>query len=123
MSRFGMVAGARGRGGMNPLAMIVAPIAAMVIQFAISRSREFRADEVGARISGRPLDLAAALAKIDAAARRVPMPVPPTMAPLAQVDPLQAFGGGLRGMFSTHPPVEQRIRRLQALASSTPQAR
>lgn len=118
MSKFGMYGAATGsgRGRVNPLAMILAPLAASMIQFAISRTREFKADEVGAAISGKPLDLAQALAKINAAARQIPMNIPATMAPLAQVDPLQAAGGGLSRLFSTHPPVEERIARLQAIA-------
>jgi heat shock protein HtpX len=106
----------------NPLAgigmMILAPIAAMLIQFAISRQREFKADAVGAEISGRPGSLASALLKLDAGAKRIPMNVSPAAAPLAQVNPLQAFGGGGIGkMFSTHPPTAERVARLQALAS------
>jgi len=97
--------------------MILAPLAATLIQFAISRTREFKADATAAGITGKPLDLAEALAKINAAAKQIPMRIPPTMAPLAQVDPLQALGGGLGRMFSTHPPVEERIARLRAMAS------
>jgi heat shock protein HtpX len=88
----------------------------MLIQFAISRQREFGADRTGAELSGRPLDLASALQKLDSAARRVPMQVAPSYAPMAQVDPLQAYGRGLLGMFSTHPPVAERIARLEAMA-------
>jgi heat shock protein HtpX len=121
MSRFGAMGGGMrgdGRSRGNPLALILAPFAAMLIQFAISRSREFKADATGAKISGDPLALAAALGKIDAAAKRLPMAVSPTMAPLAQVDPLQAVGGGIGRMFSTHPPVEERIARLRELAAA-----
>ena len=119
MSQAGMygAAGPDGRARVNPLAMILAPLAATLIQFAISRTREFKADATAAGITGKPLDLAEALAKINAAAKQIPMRIPPTMAPLAQVDPLQAFGGGLGRLFSTHPPVEERIARLQAMAS------
>ncbi len=118
-SRFGLVGAAGGgeRGTrVNPLIAILAPIAAMLIQFAISRQREFGADRTGAELSGRPLDLASALQKLDSAARRVPMQVAPSYAPMAQVDPLQAYGRGLLGMFSTHPPVAERIARLEAMA-------
>lgn len=108
-----------GEGG-HPVAalamVIVAPIAAMLIQFAISRQREFKADAVGAEISGRPLQLAAALRKLDAAAHRIPMRVAPAVAPLAQVNPLAASGGGLVTLFSTHPPIAQRVARLEQLA-------
>jgi len=125
MSQFGMygaAAGGDGRARVNPLAVILAPLAATMIQFAISRTREFKADAVGAAISGKPLDLAEALAKINAAAKQIPMRIPATMAPLAQVDPLQAFGGGIGRLFSTHPPVEERIARLRAMAGGRAQA-
>jgi heat shock protein HtpX len=98
--------------------MILAPIAAMLIQFAISRQREFAADAVGAEISGRPISLANALLKLDAGAKRIPMHVSPAAAPMAQVNPLQAFdGGGIGKMFSTHPPTAERVARLQELAT------
>ena len=107
--------------GGNPIAgllmVILAPIAAMLIQFAIGRQREFKADAGGARISGQPLALASALKKLDAAAHRVPMRVEPAMAPLAQVNPLAAHGRGLLKLFSTHPPTAERVARLEALAS------
>jgi heat shock protein HtpX len=96
---------------------IVAPIAAMLIQFAISRQREFKADAVGAEISGRPLALASALRKLDAAAHRIPMQVSPAAAPLAQVNPLAAFEGrGVVRLFSTHPSTAERVSRLEQLA-------
>jgi heat shock protein HtpX len=103
---------------VGALAMVIlAPIGAMLIQFAISRQREFKADAVGAEISGRPLALAAALQKLDAAAHRVPMEVAPAAAPLAIVNPLAAFGGGgVSKLFSTHPATEERVARLRALA-------
>lgn len=65
------------------------------------------------------MDLAGALAKINATAKQVPMQIPVTMAPLAQVDPLQAFGGGVARLFSTHPPVKERIARLHAMAGGS----
>ena len=106
--------------GGNPAAgllmVILAPIAAMLIQFAISRSREFKADEVGAEISGQPLALASALRKMDAFARKIPMHVSPAAAPLAIVNPLAAYGGGLTKLFSTHPPTAERVARLEVLA-------
>jgi heat shock protein HtpX len=106
--------------GGNPAAgllmVILAPIAAMLIQFAISRSREFKADAVGAEIAGRPLPLANALRKMDAAARKIPMHVSPAAAPLAIVNPLAAYGGGITKLFSTHPPTAERIARLELLA-------
>jgi heat shock protein HtpX len=97
--------------------MIVGPIAAMLIQFAISRQREFKADAVGAEISGRPLSLANALRKLEMGAHRIPMHVAPSVAPLAQVNPLAFSGGGIAKLFSTHPPTEERIARLEALAA------
>ncbi len=101
--------------------MLVAPIAAMLIQFAISRQREYRADQVGAEISGRPLELANALRKLDAAAHRIPMQVSPAAAQLALVNPLAAFGRrGMMSLFSTHPPTVERVKRLEAMASPTP---
>ena len=106
--------------GGNPLGgilmLILAPIAASVIQMAISRQREFKADAVGAEICGRPLALAGALKKLEAGARMAPMQVDPAVAPLAQVNP---FGPGMRGfqkLFSTHPPTEERVARLEAMA-------
>ena len=105
--------------GNNPIAglvmIIVAPIAAMLIQFAISRQREFKADAVGAEISGRPLGLASALQKLDAYSKRIPMQVSPSVAPLAMVNPLAGMGG-MSKLFSTHPSTEDRVERLRALA-------
>jgi len=105
----------------NPIATLamalLAPIAAMLIQFAISRQREFKADAVGAEISGKPLNLANALLKLDTYAKQIPMRVAPAAAPLAQVNPLQAHGGGgIASLFSTHPRTEERVARLKALA-------
>jgi len=118
LARFGMYAPSEGRRGspLAPIAALLAPVAAMVIQFAISRSREFKADATGADISGKPLALASALGKLQMAAKRIPMAVSPTMAPLAQVNPLSAFSGGIASLFSTHPPTEERIARLEAMA-------
>src|SRR5262245_20793241 len=116
MSRMGMVSGDARGARVNPLMAILAPIAAMLIQFAISRQREYGADRTGAELTGRPLDLASALQKLDAAARSVPMQLAPSYAPMAQVDPLQAYGRGLFRMFSTHPPITERVARLEAMA-------
>lgn len=106
--------------GGNPVAMIavllLGPLAAMLIQMGISRQREYEADRVGAEILGRPLDLARALTRIDAYAQRIPMAVNPAVAPLAQVNPLAAHGGGMAGLFATHPPTAERVARLEALA-------
>jgi heat shock protein HtpX len=100
------------------LAMIVAPIAAMLVQFAISRSREYEADRVGAEICGEPLWLASALAKIHNSALRIDNPVAeanPASAHLFIINPLHARA--VDGLFSTHPSTENRIRRLQAMAA------
>jgi heat shock protein HtpX len=114
----GMFMGSNDEDGASPigglLAMILAPIAATLIQTAISRQREFKADAVGAEISGRPLALAGALTKLDAAALRIPMQVAPAAAPLAMVNPLSALGGMTR-LFSTHPPTAERVARLTAM--------
>jgi heat shock protein HtpX len=97
--------------------MILAPIAALLIQMAISRSREFAADEGGAYISQRPMGLANALRKLERAAEELPMPNAGTStAHLFIVNPLR--GGGIFSLFSTHPPVEERIARLERLAMS-----
>jgi len=108
-------------GGGNPLlailVLILAPIAAMLIQFAISRTREFGADRRGADISGDPRALADALAKIEAHARGIPNPTAeahPATAQMMIVNPLS--GGGIRGLFSTHPATAERIARLHAMA-------
>ncbi len=93
--------------------IILAPIAALLIQLAISRSREFGADAGGAEILGDPLPLASALQKLEAGANRAPLDVNPATAPLYIVNPLK---GGLSGLFRTHPHTEERIRRLHTLA-------
>ncbi len=115
-----------GGGSGHPVAgllmALLAPIAAMLIQLAISRQREFKADAVGAEISGRPLALATALRKLDAAAHQIPMRISPAVAPLAQVNPLAAYGGGLAKLFSTHPPIGERITRLEQLGGKGPLA-
>ena len=97
--------------------MILAPLAGMLIQMAISRTREFGADRGGAEISGDPNALADALAKIDAYARGIPMRTAeahPETAQMMIMNPLS--GGGLKGLFSTHPSTEERIARLRAMA-------
>jgi len=119
LARFGLFTSGgnnRGRSPLVLLAAIFAPIAAMIIQFAISRQREFKADATGAEISGKPLALASALQKLQQAAQRIPMRVSPTVAPLAQVNPLAALGG-LTKLFSTHPSTEERVARLRAMAA------
>jgi heat shock protein HtpX len=94
---------------------LLGPIGAMLIQFAISRQREFEADRLGAQILGRPQPLANALRRLDTLAHQIPMEVAPAAAPLAQVNPLAAHGGGLLKLFSTHPPTEERVARLEAM--------
>jgi heat shock protein HtpX len=120
LANFGLFFGGRDEDS-SPFAAIgmaiLAPIAAMVIQMAISRQREFKADAVGAQISGRPLGLANALRRLEAGARALPMHVSPAAAPLAQVNPLAAHGGGIGKLFSTHPPTEERVARLESMAS------
>jgi heat shock protein HtpX len=122
-ARLAMYAGMFGGGrqddrdqGSNPIAllamMILAPVAAMLIQAAISRSREFSADAGGAAIAGSPDGLASALRKIDAVSRRVPMDANPATAHMFIVKPFS--GQGLMSLFSTHPPTEARIRALGA---------
>jgi heat shock protein HtpX len=121
LAHFGIFFGGGGRDRRdgNPLAalamLLLAPMAAMLIQMAVSRQREFKADAVGARITGRPRALASALRKLEAGAHAIPMDVSPTVAPLAQVNPLSGVGGGMMKLFSTHPPMAERIARLEAL--------
>jgi heat shock protein HtpX len=93
---------------------IVAPIAATLVQMAVSRSREFLADEAGAQLSGKPLALASALGKLQQAAHMMPMDANPATSHLFIVNPLS--GGSMLALFSTHPPVEERIARLKAMA-------
>ena len=121
-AHFGMLFGGGRDRNVHPalalLVMILAPIAAMLIQMAISRSREFEADRGGALISGDPDALASALKKIHNYAHQIPMGTVeehPETAQMMIVNPLS--GGGLRGLFSTHPDVEERIARLMAMAA------
>jgi len=93
--------------------VIIAPIAAGLIQMAISRSREYEADATGARICGNPLWLANALRKLHAGSQRVPLDANPATAHMFIVNPLR--GGGIVNLFSTHPPIEDRIARLETM--------
>ncbi len=120
MAQWGMMFGggrSNDREGGSPLGgivmMIVAPIAAMMIQMAISRSREYSADEGGAKIAGNPLSLANALRKLEKKAEQIPMQTSPATAHMYIVNPLS--GEGLMRLFSTHPPMEERIARLEAM--------
>ena len=126
LANFAMFFGGRDSEGRpsNPIASIavalLAPIAASLIQMAISRAREYEADRGGAELSGDPDALADALAKIDAYARGIPMPVAeahPATAQMMIMNPLS--GGSIAGLFSTHPPTEERVARLRALASGS----
>ncbi len=101
------------------LAIIVAPIAAAMIQFAISRSREYEADRTGAQICGKPAALASALRKLEAGAQRIPMQVSEGTAALFIVNPLR--GKSMARLFSTHPPMDDRIRRLEEMAMNPAQ--
>ena len=107
-------------GGHHPIVaavlLIIGPIAAMIIQYAVSRQREFEADRVGAEILGRPLPLANALRRLDAMAKQIPMNVQPAAAPLAQVNPFSGHARGMLKLFMTHPPTEERVARLEAMA-------
>lgn len=122
MAQWAMIFGGRSsndeEGGGSPIAaivmMIVGPIAAMLVQMAISRAREYGADETGARICGRPLALANALRKLQMAAQQIPMDANPATSHMFIVNPLT--GGGIARLFSTHPPIEERIARLEAMA-------
>jgi len=105
-----------GGGVVGALLMaILAPIAAMLIQLAISRAREFQADASGAQLAGRPWGLAKALEKLEMASRMAPMDATPATAHLFIVNPLR--GEGLATLFSTHPPIQERIARLRAMAT------
>jgi len=105
-----------GGGAISAIAMaILAPIAAMLVQMAISRTREFQADASGARLAGQPWGLAKALEKLEMAASIAPMQATPATAHLFIVNPLR--GGGLMSLFSTHPPTQERIARLRAMKS------
>jgi heat shock protein HtpX len=105
------------RGG-NPIALILmavlAPLAAMLVQLAVSRAREYQADATGARLAGRPWGLASALEKLQTAQQVAPMDATPATAHLFIVNPLS--GRALMNLFSTHPPLEERIARLRAMA-------
>ena len=119
-----MFGGRDNRGG-NPLAMIavalLAPIAASLIQMAVSRSREYEADRGAAELVGSGESLATALEKIEHLAKQRPMAISPAQAshyihnPLAEAHSKQGDGGGMAKLFSTHPPTQERIRRLRAM--------
>ncbi|MDO8446131.1 MAG: zinc metalloprotease HtpX [Deltaproteobacteria bacterium] len=119
MAQFAAMFGGRDRErGGNPMVMIamaiIAPIAAMLVQMAISRSREYQADDYGARICGKPLALANALKKLHMGVAAIPMEANAATAHMFIVSPLT--GGGLMSLFSTHPPMEERVKRLEELS-------
>jgi heat shock protein HtpX len=122
MARFAAIFGGYGGrdgesrgGGLGLLIMaIVAPLAALLIQMAISRSREFAADSTAAADSHKPLALANALRKLEHAAKRMPLDAKPSTAHLFIVNPLS--GKGMASLFSTHPPIEERVARLEKIA-------
>jgi heat shock protein HtpX len=116
LSRFGFFFGGGDRddsrgGGLGALLMLIlAPIAALLIQLAVSRSREYQADATGAHFTGNPYALASALAKIDAYSRRLPLQATPSTAHLFIIQPF--LGMNFSSLFSTHPPTAKRIERL-----------
>lgn len=127
MARWGAIFGGGGRDNEGPgglvsllVASIVAPISAVIIQMAVSRSREFRADAIGAQIVGHPQGLASALRKLEAGAKQRPMNVNQSAAPMYIVNPLRGpLARGASKLFSTHPPTEERIARLDAMTGQS----
>ena len=124
IAQWGMIFGGRSskeKETGHPIAalamIIVAPLAALLVQMAISRSREFGADATGAAISGDPLSLANALRKLQRGVDFLPMQATPATAHMFIVNPLT--GGGLMSLFSTHPPMEERIKRLEKMAGAS----
>lgn len=120
VARFALFFGGGDRRGnifSTLLMLILAPIAAVMIQMAISRAREYAADRDGADISGKPEGLASALQKLQQGAERVPMDANPSTAHMFIVNPFAGAMSGLRSLFSTHPPTEERIRRLREMGA------
>lgn len=118
LARFGLFFGGgrdRGNALVSLLMLILAPLAAVLIQMAISRSREFAADRDGARICGKPRALADALGRLQSGAARIPMNADPSTAHMFIVNPFSGAMSGLRNLFATHPPIEERIERLMAM--------
>lgn len=109
--------GRRDNEGGHPLlqlaVVLLGPLAAMIIQLAVSRQREFAADRTAAEILGHPQPMIRALQRLEHLAHRIPMDIAPAAAPLAQVNPLAAHGGGLSKLFSTHPPIAERVAALE----------
>jgi len=113
--------GNRDNEGTHPFAqiaiMLLGPLAAMIIQMAVSRQREFAADRTAAEILGSPRPMIGALRRLDRMSHQIPMDVAPAVAPLAQVNPLAMAGGGMAKLFSTHPPMADRIAALELLGA------
>ncbi len=119
IAQFAVIFGQSDEDGPSPLALLamalVAPFAAMILQLAISRAREYEADRTGAMLAGTPRGLANALLKLERGAAMVPSHLPPQTAHLCIVNPLAGVGGFVASLFRTHPPVEDRVRKLLAL--------
>jgi heat shock protein HtpX len=122
MLRFTAIFGGNSRDGGNALTAIAvsifAPIAAIFVQMAVSRSREFEADRLGAEIAGSPRGLASALDKLDTTVRALPTAAPPQAAHMFIVNPFSGVGPSLLKLFSSHPPTKERIQRLMAMERS-----